>query len=294
MPIRSRENQYPGINAHLQDALLNIYAGWEEFHNSHVIHLAEFVDRLLPSRYIAVSQRSFQISLSGAEKWESWRKRQAEPDTAIYERKPAVTGGYIAGEAAAPTQTLSTADVFDPPEDYLTTVAIRVTDNSEIGQPVVWFELLSPSNKPPESGYGEYHAKRTAALMNGIVMVEMDYLHESRPALPKLPRYPQEGSVPYYIALTDPRPVFHESMVEIYGFGVDERIPKIRIPLLDEDRVTIDFGAIYDYTFQSLRRFSELVDYEQESVRFEHYSPADQERIRARMAAAAQKLSSST
>ena len=60
MPIHFRENQYNGINAHLQSLLQQ--DGWESFHSAHITHLTEAIDQLLPYGYYVVNEKSLQIS----------------------------------------------------------------------------------------------------------------------------------------------------------------------------------------------------------------------------------------
>jgi hypothetical protein len=287
MPIHLRQNQYRGVNAHLHSVLQNTPAGWEEFHGLHTTDIVRFIDAQLPSRYRASYERSFQYTLLSLQRFGGLEERLAKPDAMIYQQNPTASGTTPASTATMPTLTYRVEDLFDDPEDYLRAVAVRALDKTEPEDIVAWIELLSPSNKPPSSGFGAYYAKRSAAVIQGIITVEIDYLHQSPPVISRLRRYPQENSYPYYIALTVPRPAFPDGQVAIYGFAVDDLLPQVHIPLLDDDSVTVDFGMIYNQTFQSLRRFSDLVDYSEEPPRLETYSPADQERIRARMAAVA-------
>lgn len=177
-------------------------------------------------------------------------------------------------------------------ENYLGAVAIRALDAQRGEQTVAWIELLSPTNKPPHPGYYEYNAKRVGAIQAGIVFVEIDYLQQSRPVIATLPVYPAEGAFPYYTTLTIPAAIYEDSSVSVEGFQVDDPIPVLDNPLLGDDRVRVDLGAVYNITFGSVPNFSEEVDYEQLLPRFESYSPADQTRIRAKMAEAA-RISSS-
>ena len=76
--------------------------------------------------------------------------------------------------------------------------------------------------------------------------------------------------------------------MEVYRFGVDDPIPRIRVPMAGDDSVVVKFGDVYNQTYTANSYYGMvLVDYEKEPVRMETYSPDDQERIRARMAAAA-------
>jgi hypothetical protein len=65
--ITSLVNQYRGVNAHLNSLLQTaIYKHssltmWPSFHVSHVVHIADFLNQVLPSNYIAHLGRSLQV-----------------------------------------------------------------------------------------------------------------------------------------------------------------------------------------------------------------------------------------
>jgi hypothetical protein len=129
--------------------------------------------------------------------------------------------------------------------------------------------------------------KRTETLQIGIRLVEIDYLHERRPLLADIPSYAnrQPGAFPYHLIVSDPHPSADEGPTDIYSFGIFDPPPAIAIPLDDTDSIMVDFGLLYQRTFESSRLFREiLVDYTQEAVNFASYSEADQQTIRERIA----------
>lgn len=238
MAIRSRKNQYRGINAHLHSRLQNVAAGWETFHGKHIGDLAEVIDPLLPPGYLVDFAKSMQI--------------------------------------------------HEDDEMVLHALVIRqIEDEDDLGTPVTWIELLSPTNKPGGTGALQFREKRTATLHSGLVLVEMDYLHQTLSPISRLPSYPdgEPGAFPYTIVVTDPRPTLKLGKMDIYGFAVDEALPIINIPLADDDRFALDFDAAYQKTFASLAAYSQRVDYASEPERFDSYSADDQAHIRARMEA---------
>jgi hypothetical protein len=238
MVIRTRQNLYQGVNAHLHSRLQNEPAAWEVFHSSHIIHLAEAIDAALPPGYLVEPERSLQIR------------------------------------------------EFD--QFCLTAIVVRQVDDSGLGKPVTWLELLSPTNKPPGEGYLQYREKQAAALEAGIVLVEIDYLHQTRSPVHGLPSYPdrETGSYPYVITVTDPKPSLADGQMKAHGFDVDAPMPIIEIPLVGTDFVRVDFGTAYNRTYQSLGAYSYRVDYEELPVSLETYSPPDQQRIQGVMARA--------
>ncbi|MDX1992361.1 MAG: DUF4058 family protein [bacterium] len=187
------------------------------------------------------------------------------------------------------TKSLQIVEIHPDIEDtYLTSLEVRyLLDDDAPGVPVVRIELLSPTNKPPGDGYLQYREKRSAFVQDGFPLLEIDYLHETRTPLRRVPSYPdrEPESHPYLIAITDPRPTPEQGETRIYGFDVDQPIPVVELPLAGDDRLPFDFGAVYDRTFESLGYFGNRVDYAVEPEAMDRYSPSDQARIRARMAA---------
>lgn len=175
---------------------------------------------------------------------------------------------------------------IDTEEAYYSAVAIRqITSNNQIGWVVAWLELLSPSNKRGGSGEAQYQQKRTQAIHGGIVLMELDYLHHTMPIMRRIPSYPDgdEGAYPYTISLIDPRPDLKTGKLRVYGFGVDTPVPTIEIPLLNEDKITVNFDSIYQHTFTSLRAYSLRADYDHLPQPIEAYHPQDRQKIEAVM-----------
>jgi hypothetical protein len=168
------------------------------------------------------------------------------------------------------------------------------------GEPIVWIELLSPSNKPGGQDALVYRRKRLNLLRSQIVFVEIDYLHETPPTFDHLPRYsisrrnpmPEAGSHPYHIVVLDPHPVVDDGVAYPYSFDVDSSLPVVDIPLSGEDVLRFDFGEPYEKTLTETGYAKRSVDYTQLPLNFERYSPDDQARILCRMIAVIQAAQS--
>jgi hypothetical protein len=287
MPIRARENLYNGINAHLHSLLQARSGEWETFHAQHILHLAEAITDRLPPGYRVAPERSLQIRAFHPETGEPivpTRRQRKQPDVTLF----AVQPSPASGEAySMPTLTLPTRETLEvDAAAYLTAFSIREVVTGEIGQPVTWLELLSPTNKPYGTGYVQYREKRHLTLHSGIALVEMDYLHESPPILTQLPSYPdhEPDAHPYLILVTNPRPSLASAQTQIYGIGVDAPLPTIPLPLAGEDYVSLSLQPIYNHSYSRLGYFGELVDYAQLPLNVERYHDTDQAKIRVRLA----------
>jgi hypothetical protein len=276
----------------LHSILQNEPGGWSVFHSAHIIHIAEAIDKVLPPGYIVAPERSLQIrefDPDTGERIYGRKSRSRRPDIVVYDTDPsAERPGIPERSPTAPTLTVEHIEEVDDPELYLTAAVIHeMNGDGTLGRPVTWVELLSPSNKPTRAGYVQYREKRIAALRNSIVMVEIDYLHQSQPINDHIPSYPdrEDNAYPYTISVTDLR-VTPE--LEAFGFKVDAKMPIINVPLSGKQIITLDFGEVYNQSFESFGIYGYQVDYEQEPVRFDTYREDDQQRIRARMQAVMQ------
>jgi hypothetical protein len=287
MPIRSRQNQYRGINAHLH-SVLQADAGWDSFHTNHIVDLGRAINSQLPSGYLVDVERSLQIREFNPDTGER-SFRQRKPDLTIYDVQSTSrtittpkSGGAVATLIQPLVETMSITD-----EAFYSSVVIyEQQDDRSFGKPITRIEVLSPTNKASGHGYFQYVDKRQAALKSGLRLVEIDYLHESPSPIGGIPVYPHErASFPYTITVSNPTPSIREGLSETYEFAVDENVPTIPIPLAHNEILLVDFDAVYTQTFSSLSAYSYLVDYEQAPVNFERYSPSDQERIKRRMEA---------
>ncbi len=289
-PVRAIRNQYLGINAHL-NSRLQTSGDWPGFHTSHIDDFMRLLRvPLFPMGYTADLEKSLQIRRYGEPRY------NPEADVLIFDNDPSgrlkpapvpVSGGAALVYPAADLLDYAEIDVR-----YHKAVAIYSSSGQERGEPVVWIELLSPSNKPGGQDSGYYEEKRRAIIEAGIVFVEIDYLHEQPATFRRLPTYrPQkparsadEGISPYRIVVIDPRPDIESGYGRVYPFRVDEPMPLVDIPLSGDDVLHFNFGPAYNKTFEEVLYGAEI-DYRQLPVHFERYREADQARIVSRMLA---------
>jgi hypothetical protein len=279
-------NPFPGVNPHL-NSLLQTPGNEDEpslfasFHATHIVQLADALNTVLPTHYTAYPEQSLQVR--GAEWDEVIRVERPRPDVSIFR-----SGGGVmqpAGVAALPTWEAPLQAAVDLRKRPLGIVirAAQADASSKLGRVVTRIEMLSPSNKPGGGGSSAYQSRRFEALELGIPLLEIDVIHELPPVLFDHPIYPQDnGSHPYMIIISDPRPDFERGRVRVFGFDIDEKIPALNIPLAGVDTLTFDFNAVYQQTFLS-RRYHNLLDYQQTPERFVTYSAAHQAYIRKKM-----------
>ncbi len=282
----SKQNLYPGINAHLNSWLQaqGSNAGeWESFHAHHIGHLLEVVDAALPDGYYARSEKSLQIGAIDRSAPAATR-RIRRPDVSVYQSQAgqAATGRETNAQPAS--MTLPLVDTFPETLDLNAIEIYEIRPGSALHKPVARIELLSPSNKPTRSGYMKYLDNRLEALRSGLRLVEIDYLHTLPAISPNMPQYPTDAdSYPYSVLVSDPRPTFEQGHTSLYGWQADEPAPIIAIPLSGTDTGLLDLGQAYKRTFTGIRFYHLLVDYAEAPVNMARYSSDDQQRIQTQL-----------
>lgn len=283
--IRVRENPYVGINPHLMSRLQTPGTGsttalYPSFHSDHITHLKDFLNRVLPAAYLAVTEPSLQIQ--GRHTLESplMPVGNPEPDVVVYRQTGAASGMPASQATATPTLHLPLLLEAQRQMMGISIYAVESAEHGVYGEPVTRLELLSPANMPGGSYDAAYQANRLTCLLAGTPLVEIDYLHEYPSPVSGLPVYPADPDArAFAITVTDPQ----AKEIAVYLFGVNEAIPAVAIPLTPPDEVVFDFSAPYAYTWET-SRFGVYLDYQQEPVRMDRYSPADQAAIRQQMA----------
>ncbi len=274
MAVRSLKNHYRGINAHLH-SYWQAEGGWHNFHNRHIGDLAGLMRlQLLPMGYTAYMEESLQIRRLGES------PRQPTADILLSDLQ--AERAFHAPAVRAAPHTVADMVELSETRPYR---AVVIYESHRPGEPVAWIELLSPSNKGATADASAYMGKRHLLLENGIVFVELDYLHESPPTFPRLSDYSQgkNDAYPYRIVVLDPRPNIKTGPAWVESFNVDEPIPRVEIPLNADDRLKFDFDACYQKTYEEMGYGLELVDYSQLPLHFDRYSNSDQLRILTRM-----------
>lgn len=274
MPIRTRHNLYPGVNAHLNSYLQT--ESWESFHAEHIIDIRRVIAASLPDGYYARAEKSLQISEYEADM--RLRSTRIKPDVAVYRTQTSELGALGGSSAATPAYTVPLLAPFDLQKRPTGVTIYRAEPDKLPGTPVTHLELLSPANKPGSAYFERYAEKRYETVRSGLNLVEVDYLHQTAPVAPKLPTYPQDqNSFPYMILLSRPEPL----QTAVYGVGVLDPLPTVHVPLSGADAVVVDFGTTYNRTYDSLDIPMLVVDYDTAPAAFEKFSEADQQLIQA-------------
>lgn len=284
MPIRSKTNLYSGINPHLNN-FLQFETGWKGFHNWHLGDIAVAIEQQLPESYYATGEESLQIGVYDNFDVPLQKPTQTTPDITLYSTSEETISPLY--EVEGDVVTFRLIDTLTEKEEFISSIVIyKLQDGNNDDKPVTRIELLSPANKYPGSHHVSYMNKRLKTIQAGLRLIEIDNLHYRRPLLEQIKYYPHDTQAkPYHVLVSDPRPDFIDGKIHVYSFGVLDEIPEITIPLDNDDTIEFDLNTVYQQTFGKHRYYyQKLVDYEQEPVHMDSFTPDDQQAIRDTMA----------
>lgn len=233
---------FPGMDPWLESA-----ARWRATHAGMGVGIAYALNRLLPARYAAsAGERVYVLEES----------RSIYPDVAVVERRE-----Y--DPAAETSVGVLTADpsivvTVEPEEVRETYVEVLLTDGSETV--VAHIEVLSPANKTPgPNAQGLYRQKQKEVLSSTAHLIEIDLLRRGIFTV-AVPEAEVLDHGPHHY-ITSLHRADREDQFEFWSWSVRERLPRISIPLADdEEDVVLDLQAVLDECYDRAA-FAKLIDY---------------------------------
>ena len=122
-------------------------------------------------------------------------------------------------------------------------------------------ELLSPSNKRSGEWRSAYLQKQMSYMESSVNLVEIDFLRQGQHTV-AVPDYALERVKPFYGIVSVWR--FHmRHRFEVYPIRLQQRLPRIAVPLLPEDKdVVLDLQWVFNRCYD-LGRYGLDIDYSQ-------------------------------
>lgn len=267
--MNKRENLFTGVNPLLMSRL-QARAEFGSFHNQYLGELTGHLNEVLPNNYKAREEDKLTLSYAGY-----LGHHYMKPDVLVSRSQSYTT--------LEPARLETTPTLLLPIDDEITenterVVVIHAIDENRL--PVLVIEMLSSTNKLTEKD--KYIEKRKELIQAKLVLVEIDLLHTSPSPIHRVPIYPSdEKATPYYIAMTNPNAEKLETA--LYQFGINQPIPKIRLPLLYGDSVLCDFDVVYQTTFRR-GRYEQDINYADAPMELGAYRQSDQIAILSHLA----------
>ena len=231
---------FPGMDPYLQHPVI-----WESVHARLIVAIAEQLQPRIDPRYItSIEERVF---IEGPQR--------RIPDVWIQR--------ISAEEQTAPTTTLeSDSAVIVEIEDLeIHETRVEILDSYNGMKLVALIEVVSPTNKGAGPGRRSYQAKQEETLARECHLIEIDLLRHGQHVL-AVPEWRLEELKPYDFLCCVNRWT-HRNRFELYPRKLSERLPRINIPLEDDDPdVVLDLQAALEHVYV-IGRYARRIRYEQ-------------------------------
>ncbi len=239
---------FPGLDPYLESPRY-----WQDFHERFITYAAESLQPQLTPRYRALISERLVVEAT---------ERVMIPDVTVV-RRPAPRPS-VAEEGAITTAVAVEVEADEPTLfatflDDLREAYIEIIDRR--GERIVTaIEVLSPINKTGE-GRKQYRQKQEEMLRGSVNLVEIDLLHEGEHTV-VVPRPNLQRHEPFHSLVCVWRAA-NPLYCEVYFVRLPERLPRVRIPLLPEDRdVVLDLQAVATRCYDAAR-YDLDIDYSQ-------------------------------
>ena len=240
---------FPGMDPYLERPQI-----WPDFHDSFITYIREALQPKLRPRYAALTQDRLYVVE---------HERPVRPDVSIVRTDASRTTVEAEAEAGGVATAVEVgADrpvVFEIVEEEIRQPVIHIIEPAAGNRIVTAIEVLSPDNKTPGPGRDSSLKKRAELWQGGAHLVEIDLLRDGERVLRVSAEQVQERSAWCYVVAVSRRPSRHE----LYFFGMEDRLPRIAIPLAHGDPdVVLDLQPVFARCWEA-GPYPELLRYDQ-------------------------------
>jgi Protein of unknown function (DUF4058) len=234
------KHPFPGIDPYLEHPVL-----WESIHARLIVAAANQLQPQLDPRYVAsVEERVF---IEGPQR--------RVPDVWIQKVVDAEEFSPLArGES-------DTAVIIQVEDLEIHESRVEILDSYNAMKLVALIEVVSPTNKATGPGRESYRAEQEETLARECHLIEIDLLRKGRHVV-CIPEWRVEFLEPFDYLCCVSRWHFRNRF-ELYPRTLRERLPRLRIPLADEDPdATLDLQSALEQVYVE-GRYGRRIRYDQ-------------------------------
>jgi hypothetical protein len=224
---------FPGMDPYLENP-----AFFPGIHGPMIVYLRDqLVPRIRPRYVASVGER---IYVEGPE------PRPIGPDVWVRRIPRAAAAPIVAGPAVADEPITVEVPDLEVHEPYL-----EILDRESGMRVVALIELVSPTNKYAGPGREAYLAKQQEVLHSDAHLIEIDLLRYG-PHVLAVPEARVRGRFAYDYLSSVNRAAVRRNRFEIYPRTVFQRLPRIHVPLADEDPdVPLDLQPALEQAYEA-------------------------------------------
>lgn len=213
---------FPGMDPYLEDSRI-----WTGIHARAIVYLCDQLQPLIEPRYIAAVEERVYVDGPSPDV----RRAASDHESDLFND----------GHSLA----LMDVEVHEP--------FVQILDRQTGRTVVTVIELISPTNKTSGPGRDLYLAKQREVLGSGTHLVEIDLLRIGAHVL-AVPQWLAQRQAPYDYLVSVNRNEGARNRFDLYPRRLRERLPKIRVPLAEEDPdVPLDIRAVIAQAYDAGR-----------------------------------------
>ena len=223
---------FPGMDPYLERREI-----WPDFHDRFITHLSEALQPMLRPQYAAISQNRLYVVE---------HERPIYPDVSVIESPDWSIGGGATATAVLPD--LDEPLIVEIESEEIRQPMLHIIEPAAGNRIVAAIEVLSPDNKMSGPGRESYRRKCDELWEAGAHLIEIDLLRDGQ-RVPRVAaaRIPPTPAWNYIVSVSR----WH-SRLELYRFGLKQRLPRIAIPLAYDDKdVRLDLPAVFTRCWQA-------------------------------------------
>jgi hypothetical protein len=240
------KSPFPGMDPYIEASQL-----WGDFHSHLIEAIYGALADAVPERYVVRCGERSYVVLVGAEGKD---RHTFVPDVRVF-----ATSGHEAGSSRAavaePVATGRPIPMRPFIEEEFRETFVEVCDARHDNRLVTCIEVLSPSNKAPNTaGWDLYLRKRQGLLLGEASFVEIDLLRGGQ----RMPMFDPWPDSPYALMVARPRAV---PRCLVWPASFQSPLPPVPVPLLRPDPdVALDLQRMVDGIY-ARSRYDRSIDY---------------------------------
>ncbi|HTU18628.1 MAG TPA: DUF4058 family protein [Gemmataceae bacterium] len=242
---------FPGMDPFIEACGL-----WEVFHTNLTSHIAIQLADTVPERYVVrTGERSYLVLVQS----EGKKEHPFLPDVSVTTPRSRKKGGKKGGTAVAEPASETKPHVLRAfIEEEHREAFVEIYETGPEMRLVTSIEVLSPSNKRPNSeGWDLYQRKRQSLLLGRVNLVEIDLLRGGQ-RMPMLDPWPNS---PYVLMVARARKT---DACLVWEGHFQEPLPAIPVPLAKPDPdLSVSLQSLLDTIYRRFR-YEQSINYTME------------------------------
>jgi hypothetical protein len=235
---------FPGMDPYLEAPEI-----WPDFHDAFLSYVREALQPVLPDASFAQLRSREEVGIGGHE----GQAAVVYSDVAVKDRQQPSRAGGASSSVALEAATVPEQLVV-PGLERLEVNFVEIRETGAGGRLVTLIEMLSPSNKLRGPDREAFEKKLAETLASDTHWVEIALLRrgDRLGCHPRVGDFCKAKGYDYAVVVSHASQRRPRLRLDVYGFTVRQRLPKIKVPLREPDPpVVLDLGHVFRRAYET-------------------------------------------